>query len=68
MKVSIEAMRVHRGLTQDSACEKLGITRQTLSNWEKGKTTPKTEQILGILRVYNCSLDDIILPKKSAKS
>ena len=65
MKVSIKAMRVNRGLTIGDASEKIGVIRQTLSNWEKGVTSPTATQLNKLTKVYECELDDIILPEKS---
>ena len=62
MKVSIKAMRVHRNLDITEASKRIGITRQTLNNWERGKTAPSTEKLVKLLNVYECGLDDIILP------
>ncbi len=32
------------GLTQAELAEKVGVTQVTISNWEKGKSTPEGEQ------------------------
>ena len=36
----IKAARKNSGLTQEQAAEALDVSRQTLSNWENGKTYP----------------------------
>ena len=68
MKVTIEAMRVNRHLSGPEASAKLGVKRQTLRNWEKGLTTPSTAKLVLLMNVYDCTPDDIILPKKLTES
>lgn len=41
-------LRKNKKLTQEQLSEKLGITRQTLSNWEKNITSPDIEQAKNI--------------------
>ena len=66
MKVSIAAMRVNRELTQLKVADMLGINASTLRSWEKGITSPTYEQLLMLCSMYNCSFEDIFVPKKSA--
>lgn len=37
MKITMRAMRVNRGLTQEQIAKMLGVTKATVINWEKGK-------------------------------
>lgn len=52
-------LRKKQNLTQEQLSEKLGITRQTLSNWEKNITTPDIEQAKTIALFFKISLDDL---------
>ena len=36
--------RKKKGLSQEELGEKIGVTRQTISNWELGETSPNPEQ------------------------
>jgi len=38
--------RVSAGLTQEQVSEELGISRQTMSNWENGKTYPDIVSVI----------------------
>lgn len=40
---------------QQDAAEKLGIKRQTLASWEKGRCTPSIKQLSHIGQVYGVS-------------
>lgn len=60
MAITLEAARVNAGYKQKEAAEKLGITPETLSRWEKGKSFPNVEQITAIEKLYNTTYADII--------
>lgn len=38
-------LRKKNGLSQEQLGEKVDVTRQTISNWELGETTPSPEQL-----------------------
>lgn len=65
-RISMEAARVNARLTQDEAAKILHVTKQTLINWEKGRTEPKTSQAEKMAEVYGVPYDNIIfLPAKT---
>jgi DNA-binding XRE family transcriptional regulator len=49
------------GLTQDQIAEKLGVSAQTISNWEKERSVPNLtiNQIKDFCEILQCSLDQI---------
>lgn len=59
----LKLRRRKTGLTQDQVAEKMNITRQTLSNWEVGKNYPDIESIIKLSRIYELSLDELLLGK-----
>ena len=52
-------LRKKEGLSQESLAEKLNITRQTVSNWESGQTTPDIMQAKALAKIFKISLDDL---------
>lgn len=64
MKVSLKALRVNAEMNQETAAEKLKITKKTLQNWESNKTFPDAGQLMNLCRIYGCELTDIFLPDK----
>lgn len=40
MQISIKGARVEKNLTQKQAAKEMKVTRETISNWEKGVTAP----------------------------
>ena len=47
-------------LTQESAAESLGVSRQTVSNWETGKTYPDIVSVIRMSGLYSVSLDCLL--------
>lgn len=45
---NIKKLRTGQGLTQDQLAERLYVTRQTVSNWERGASQPDLEQLEAI--------------------
>ena len=64
---SLKNIRLDNNLTQDDFAEKLGVTRQTVSSWENGRSYPDIENIVKISEIFNISLDDMLKEYQSHK-
>ena len=53
-------LRKKCGLSQEQLGEKINVTRQTISNWELGETSPNPEQLKLISRELNVSIDELL--------
>lgn len=62
MKISIKGARVEKHMTQKQAADAMNVTKETISNWERGKTSPTAAQLLALCDIYNVKLSDIFLP------
>lgn len=60
MKITLKAARINAGFTQDNAAKEIGVSSDTIRNWETGKTFPNIEQVKKILNLYNADIDDVI--------
>lgn len=58
--------RVQAELTQEQAAEKLGVSRQTVSNWENGKTYPDIISVIKMSDLYGVSLDRLLKGEEAA--
>ena len=56
----IKEIRENAGLSQEQFAEKLAISRQTVSKWERGVALPDIENIMYISDLFNVSLDTIV--------
>lgn len=52
-------LRKEKGLSQAELAEELGITRQTISRWEAGVSTPSAENLIGLSRVYGMTVEEM---------
>lgn len=64
MPITLKSARVNKNLTQAKAAELIGVTVDTLSNYERGKSYPDVPVIQKMEEVYEVSYSDLIfLPK-----
>jgi len=47
-------------LSQEAAAEKVGVSRQTMSNWETGKSYPDIASVVALSDAYGVSLDSLM--------
>ncbi len=57
---SIFKIREKNNLSQESFAESLGVARNTIQNWESGKSVPDATHLQMISRKYGVSLDEIV--------
>ena len=53
-------------MSQEQLAEKVGVSRQTISKWELGETSPDIGQAKSISQIFNVSLDELVGGKASA--
>ena len=52
--------RKNHNLSQEDLAEKVGVTRQTISNWELNETSPDLKQAQKICDIFSISMDELI--------
>ena len=65
----IKHYRKELGLSQEDLAERIYVSRQSVSNWETGKTYPDIHTLLLLADVFDTSLDALVkgdLPKMKA--
>lgn len=60
MQMTLKAARINVGYTQEQAAEKIGVSSDTISNWERGKCFPGVPMLKQIEKVYGVPYNDII--------
>ena len=53
-------LRNKAGLSQDELAEKVFVTRQAVSRWENGETTPGTETLKLLSKLFDVSINTIL--------
>ena len=64
-QITLEAARVNAKLTQVELAEKMGVSRQTVIDWESGKREMKTAYLYMFCGITGFAEDDIFLPERS---
>ena len=59
MQLSLRAIRINRNKTQEEAAKGIGISVETLANYEKGNTYPDIPILKKIEKYYDVSYNDI---------
>lgn len=53
-------LRKNEGLSQEELGYKLNVTRQTISKWELGQTSPEMDKLKELARIFNITVDELI--------
>lgn len=61
----IKNARIQKGYTQEQVAENLLVSRQTISNWENGKSLPDIISIIKMSELYELSLDEMMKGDKA---
>jgi len=56
----IRALRLLKGLSQDEVAEKVYVTRQAVSRWENGETTPNAETLMLLSKLFDVSINTLL--------
>lgn len=57
---TLVSLRKKNGLSQEQLAEKLNISRQAISKWERAESSPDTENLIKLASLYNISLNDLV--------
>ncbi len=53
-------LRKQKGLSQEALAEKLNLSRQAISKWERGESSPDIENIIQLAKFYEVSFDELL--------
>lgn len=56
----IQQLRKKINMSQEELSNKIGVARQTISNWETGALSPDIKQAKELAKVFNISLDELV--------
>lgn len=62
--------RKANGYSQEELAEKIGVSRQAISKWERSESSPDTDNLIALSRLYGVTIDELLNgsgePKKAA--
>ena len=61
-KITLKAARVNAELTLDEVAERIGKSKQSIENWENGKTPIKYSDLLKLSEIYEMPVEYIRMP------
>ena len=56
-------LRKEKGLSQEELANRLEVTRQTVSKWELGDSTPDLDKLVMLAEIFEVSLDELVLDR-----
>lgn len=56
----LKTYRTQKGLSQEKIAEMLDVSRQAVTKWEAGQTTPSSDNLIALANLYDVSLDELI--------
>ena len=54
-------------ITQEQLADHLGVSRQALFKWESNKSYPEIDKLIGLSKVFDCSVDYLLRNKEVVK-
>ena len=60
IKEQLRKKRNENNITQEELAEMIFVSRQTISNWENGKSYPDIKSLILLCDIYNISLDKLV--------
>ncbi len=61
----IKKLRKNKGVTQRELAERLGISEQAISKWEKNLSNPSTKNLLQIAKIFGVSITYFYQPEET---
>lgn len=63
----IHQLRKEKGLSQEELAGQLTVSRQAISKWELGESTPDTENVVQLSKIFGVSTDYLLHDEVSDK-
>ena len=61
----LKTLRQKTGFSQELVAERLGVSRQSVTKWERGQTVPTAENLLALARLYQVPLEALMTDRSA---
>ena len=58
-------MRKANGLSQDELSDQMSVSRQSISKWESGQSTPELDKIIKLAEIFDVTTDYLLQPSET---
>jgi transcriptional regulator with XRE-family HTH domain len=59
----LQALRQRSGMSQDALAERLDVSRQAVSRWERDETMPETDKVVALADIFGVTTDYLLRPE-----
>lgn len=59
----LQALRQSAGMSQDALAERLDVSRQAVSRWERDETMPETDKVVALADIFGVTTDYLLRPQ-----
>ena len=59
----LQALRQRTGMSQDALAERLNVSRQAVSRWERDETMPETDKVVALADIFGVTTDYLLRPQ-----
>lgn len=59
----LQALRQSAGMSQDALAERLDVSRQAVSRWERDETMPETDKVVVLADIFGVTTDYLLRPQ-----
>ncbi|MCM1114125.1 MAG: helix-turn-helix transcriptional regulator [Clostridium sp.] len=56
----LQQLRKMNGYSQEVLAEKLGISRQSISKWERAESSPEIDNLMALAKIYGITVDELL--------
>lgn len=56
----LKQLRTEKGISQEQLAEKIGLSRQSISKWEQGISTPDVDNFVKLAEIYNVPIESLL--------
>jgi len=56
---NLQKLRAEKNISQEQLADKIGVSRQSISAWESGKSSPELEKLIALSELFEISLDEL---------